>query len=137
MKVSINEIHVQERLRTYIGGIEPLKVSIKKVGLLNPILINKSRELISGNRRLEACKQLGWTEIEATTIDTGKDKVRELDLEYHENLGRINLTDEEERAYVQRLDSLLHPPAHRNPIVYWIQRLWERIKKFFSRKHDS
>lgn len=132
MKVQIHKIHVRERLRSQIGDIEPLKASIQKVGLLNPILVNKRNELISGNRRLEACKQLGWTEIEATLIDTENNRVKELDLEYHENLGRLNLVDEEERAYTQRRDLLLHPPRGRSIIARWFCLLWEFLKKLFS-----
>ena len=133
MKVPINEIHVRERLRSQIGDIESLKVSIQRVGLLNPILINDSKELISGNRRLEACRQLGWTEIEVTLMDTGKDRVKELDLEYHENLGRLNLVNDEVRTYDQRRDSLIHPPVRRSLIGGWLHRLWELIKKLFTR----
>lgn len=137
MKVQINEIHVRERLRSHFGDIEPLKASIQKVGLLNPILINKSKELISGHRRLEACRQLGWMEIEAALIDTKKDSVKELDLEYHENLGRLNLIDEEERTYIQRRDSLLRPPGSRSLVGRWLHRLWELIKKLFTRKESG
>jgi ParB family chromosome partitioning protein len=137
VKVPINEIHVRERLRAHIGDIEPLKASIQKVGLLNPILINHSKELISGNRRLEACRQLGWTEIEVTHIDTGKNRVKELDLEYHENLGRLNLVEDEERAYDRHRNSLLHPPVRRSRIGGWLHRLWELIKKLLTRNKNG
>ncbi len=53
-----------------------LAISIKVNGLLQPILVRRtasgrSYELVAGERRLRACKQLGWNEIPA--------QVREVD----------------------------------------------------------
>ena len=47
-------------------GVQELVDSISKVGLLNPITIDREHTLIAGLHRLEAAKLLGWTEIECT-----------------------------------------------------------------------
>ena len=46
-----------------IGGIDRLIASIKLKGLKDDLLIAEGGLLIDGNRRLEACKRLGWTEV--------------------------------------------------------------------------
>ncbi|RAZ94983.1 chromosome partitioning protein ParB, partial [Klebsiella oxytoca] len=45
-------------------GVQELVDSISKVGLLNPITIDREHTLIAGLHRLEAAKLLGWAEIE-------------------------------------------------------------------------
>ena len=41
-------------------GIEPLMMSIQKLGLLQPVTITPDGVLVCGARRLEAVKRLGW-----------------------------------------------------------------------------
>lgn len=133
MKLKIEDIKIGQRIRQDLGDIASLKSSIEKVGLLNPILVDETKSLISGYRRLESCRQLGWKEIEATLVQTGKEAVRRLDLEYHENLGRLDLTTEDHQKYLQQRDILLHPPKQQALILRWLSRFWQIIKKFFSR----
>jgi hypothetical protein len=59
----INDIIFGERFRKDLGDIESLKLSISEIGLLQPIVVTEKNELVAGARRLEACKQLGWTEM--------------------------------------------------------------------------
>lgn len=133
MKIKIEDIKIGHRIRQDLDDIASLKSSIEKVGLLNPILVDENKFLISGYRRLESCRQLGWTEIEATLVQTGKEAIRRLDLEYHENLGRLDLTTEDHQKYLQQRDILLRPPNQQTLILRWLRRFWQIIKKFFSR----
>lgn len=65
MKIAINEIKVNTgRREASINGIDELARSISEIGLLNPITVDQGYTLIAGLHRLEAAKQLGWTEIE-------------------------------------------------------------------------
>ena len=65
MKIAINEIKVNlGRREANLSGIDELIRSISEVGLLNPITVDPDHTLIAGLHRLEAAKQLGWTEIE-------------------------------------------------------------------------
>jgi ParB family chromosome partitioning protein len=65
----INAIVVGERFRKDLGDIQGLAQSIKVVGLLHPIVITTDGRLIAGERRLEACRSLGWTKIPVTIVD--------------------------------------------------------------------
>ena len=65
MRVSISEIKINSgRREADPDGVQELVDSISKVGLLNPITIDREHTLIAGLHRLEAAKLLGWTEIE-------------------------------------------------------------------------
>jgi hypothetical protein len=52
-----------------MGDIEGLAESIKELGLLQGIGVTKDNELIFGQRRIEAFKMLGLTDIPARVID--------------------------------------------------------------------
>ncbi len=67
MKVPIKEIRVKDGRR----GLDPAHIkelvdSIRELGLLNPPTVDRENVLIAGLHRLEAVKQLGWTEVECT-----------------------------------------------------------------------
>jgi len=54
------------------GDISPLKDSIKEVGLINPPVLRRAGdkyELISGRKRLEACKELGFSRVFSKTYE--------------------------------------------------------------------
>jgi len=49
--------------------------SIDEVGLLTPLVIDKSKQVISGNRRLVAVKKLGWKRVDVDVVDTKDEDV--------------------------------------------------------------
>ena len=55
--------------------------SISEVGLLQPLVINKKYQVLSGNRRFESIKRLGWKEVEVEFSTS--DKEEELLLIHH------------------------------------------------------
>ena len=65
MKVNVQKLkHHPFNSEVYrLSDIESLKESIKKVGLLEPLIINKKNEVLSGNRRLEAIKKLKYRTV--------------------------------------------------------------------------
>jgi N6-adenosine-specific RNA methylase IME4 len=65
----INEIVVGERHRRDLGDIKGLAESIAELGLLQPIVVRLDGTLIAGERRLQAVKSLGWTDIPVNIID--------------------------------------------------------------------
>jgi hypothetical protein len=94
--VAIAAIHVGVRRRQKLGNLQSLKRSITKHGLIHPILIRNGAELVSGERRLEACRRLGWTKIPARSVDgLGDEELRALELE--ENTERLDLLPPEAR----------------------------------------
>jgi hypothetical protein len=52
-----------------MGDIDGLARSIKAVGLLHPVVIRPDGLLIAGERRLAACRQLGWSDVPVTEVD--------------------------------------------------------------------
>lgn len=136
MKVKINDIIIGPRIRQEAGDLFRLKDSIQKMGLLNPIIINEKNELISGFRRLEACKQLGWTDVEVIVVATQDDKVKELDVEYHENIGRMDLGLQDQEYYSQKREELLKPRKPQNALIAFLRRIWNFILRLFK-KEDS
>lgn len=67
MQIPIMEINIRDgRRRMETGHIKKLADSIRELGLLNPLTVDKENTLIAGLHRLEAVKQLGWTEVECT-----------------------------------------------------------------------
>ena len=92
--VSITTITTTNRTRKNLGDITALAANIKEIGLLSPIIINEENKLLAGERRLEACKMLGWTEIPAIVKSTA-DAEHELLIEVSENEFRKSFTREE------------------------------------------
>ena len=69
--------------------VSTLKKSIEKVGLINPITINKKNELLAGARRFQAISELGWTEIAVHIVD--RDPLEQELISIDENLVRVSL----------------------------------------------
>lgn len=51
------------RQRRELTGIDELAASIAATGLINPPVITREGILVAGERRLTACRQLGWSSI--------------------------------------------------------------------------
>ena len=85
MKVHISDVIVPERLRKLdITKVAELAQSINQIGLLQPIVIDTDNNLLAGNHRLEAIKNLGYKKIECRKINLPEQK-RKL-VEIDENL---------------------------------------------------
>ena len=76
MKVDVNKLrHHPFNSEVYmLSDIESLKESIKSVGLLEPLVINKQNEVISGNRRLEALKELEMKKVDVIVKELNQDE---------------------------------------------------------------
>lgn len=89
MKVNISKLsHHPKNQEIYdLSSIEELMDSISEVGLLQPLIIDQHHQIISGNRRFESIKRLGWEEVEVLKKEV-KDGDEEL-LLIHYNKQRI------------------------------------------------
>jgi N6-adenosine-specific RNA methylase IME4/ParB-like chromosome segregation protein Spo0J len=87
----IDQIEVGFRYRKDLGDVRALADSIAEVGLLHPVVVTSSGRLIAGQRRLQACRQLGWTEVPVTTVDL----LQAARGEAHENFVRKDLLPSE------------------------------------------
>ena len=115
MQVPVKEIIVRKRIRKEMGDIEGLAESLKRYGLINPIVINKKNVLIAGGRRLEAAKHLGWRTINAIISDRSNELAR-LELEVEENVQRRDFNMEEVAEATKRIYRLQHPGFFRRVI---------------------
>lgn len=122
MLVDIDKIVVKDRIRKDFGDIQELADDIKQNGLINPPVVNKEYELLAGERRLRACKSLGWKQIEVRMMDT-RDAEHEFDVEVSENENRKDFSRTEREAiytkYVEfklknagPIGPRLHPVEH-------------------------
>lgn len=102
MVVGIDKIVVGDRIRKEFGEIKELAEDIRENGLINPPVVNKNYELLAGERRLRACKSLGWPQIEVRMMDT-RDAEHELNIEISENEVRRDFTKAERVDYMKRL----------------------------------
>ena len=56
-------------------AMKKLAETIRKHGLIYPLLITDDRNLIDGNRRLTACRSLGWEFVECIISPLDKDEL--------------------------------------------------------------
>mgnify|MGYP001478274388 CR=1 FL=1 len=61
-------------------NLERLKLSIKKIGLQNPILVDKTKSIIDGQHRLTAVKELGIPVTYIISKNVTKDYIDELQI---------------------------------------------------------
>jgi ParB family chromosome partitioning protein len=95
VKVAINQIHIKGRYRKDLGDLGPLVSSVRAVGLLQPVVVDSGNGLIAGQRRIEAAKLLGWTEIEAVVAGDLDDALRLLIAQRDENTCRKDFAPSE------------------------------------------
>ncbi|NPV01299.1 MAG: ParB N-terminal domain-containing protein [Brevinematales bacterium] len=123
MVVKIKDIRVGKRVRKDIGDLSNLKKSIKKHGILNPILLTGDNELIAGYRRLTAARELGLEEVEAKIVDP-RDNIEFLEMEMEENMIRKDFSQDELLDGMKKKKSLVSPNI--------FQRIWNFIKRIFG-----
>ncbi|MBF0151740.1 MAG: ParB N-terminal domain-containing protein [Magnetococcales bacterium] len=117
--IPISSILVGNRLRRICPkSVETLAQSIGEIGLMNPVMVvaigvkgGQQYKLIAGNHRLEACKQLGMTEIAANVVPIQDDLDQKL-AEIDENLCRCELNHLERAEHLverKALYEMKHP----------------------------
>lgn len=120
IKLPIASIKVIDRQRTDLGDIADLADSLKRYGLIQPIILNQDNRLIAGERRLRAAQQLGWTEIDITYRETlSIDELHELELE--ENVRRKDMKWQERCLNIAKIHFLKYKGAYQNG-QQWGQR---------------
>jgi len=100
--IKVNRIkHPKEQLRTDSYNVSDLSASIKQKGLLQPIVVRMKEdyfEIVAGNRRFKACKNLGWRKI--TCLIEELDDMEAFEISLMENIQRHTLNPiDEATAY--------------------------------------
>jgi len=124
VQIDIDQIVIRKRVRKNLGDLTSLMDSLRRHGLLNPIVINSRNELIAGHRRTEAARRLGWRTVEVRVVD-GEDEADLVEMEIEENTQRKSLTSDELAEAYLRLDRMRHPSL--------AARIWRAIARFFRR----
>ena len=99
--IPTKSIRVEDRFRKNLGDLTPLIDSIRALGLLHPVLVNAKCRLIAGERRLEACKRLGWKTIPARIVN-----LEELRAEHDENMVRQDFLPSEAVSIKRALETV-------------------------------
>ncbi|SHH72387.1 chromosome partitioning protein, ParB family [Desulfofustis glycolicus DSM 9705] len=130
MKIPIERIQVDEkvRVRKDIGNLEPLQESIAAVGLINPLLIDERDNLVAGYRRLCACRNLGWQEVDVRVIEFGGDELGMLDVEIAENFFRKDFSPQEILETERRRQQIIE----KNRKKGWWERFWNWLRRLFG-----
>ena len=103
MKVKVSSLkHHPKNKEIYdLSSIEELMESISEVGLLQSLIIDQHQQIISGNRRFESIKRLGWNKVEVKDVKDGEEEL----LLIHFNKQRIKSFKELINEYLT-LDNL-------------------------------
>ena len=126
--IDINKIVRKSHLREDFGDLGTLENSIKKLGLLHPVVIDADNVLIAGARRLQACGNIGLSEISAVRVDISYRSMTALDIQSDENLCRKKLSPEELEKHIYTKTTA----AGRKPVAN-AGGFLDRLKKIFSR----
>jgi ParB/RepB/Spo0J family partition protein len=128
MKIPISQIKIEredadkKRFRRDLGDVQEMVESLKKYGLLHPVVVaellgtescedeNKYSDykfyrLIAGERRITAAAYLGWKDIECTFLEDLSD-VQKKEIELEENIQRKDVSWEEKIEALRQLDEL-------------------------------
>lgn len=105
-KIKIAEIIVGQRHRKDLGDLMALGDSIHQLGLLQPIGVTGRMELVWGERRLRACKMLGWREIDAVVDPSLDDTLRAMKAEEDENNCHLPFSHSERVAIADHIEAV-------------------------------
>ena len=140
MKIPISQIKIEredankKRFRRDLGAIQEMVESLKKHGLIQPVVIEPTEDgykLVAGERRITAAAYLGWQEIECTFRENLSD-VQRKELELEENIQRRELSPEEISDAFDRLDRLRNPSLLARILRFFVnffKRLFRKREK--------
>lgn len=105
LEISSITVHREDRQRRVLADIDDLADSIARLGLINPITIDQDHILIAGERRLEACRRLGWTHVPCQFFEDLSITQRVL-IELEENIKRKDITWQEHTAAIAKYHAI-------------------------------
>ena len=126
LHLDIGRIEIRRRVRSDLGDLAILEDSIRKLGLLFPILVDQNHVLLSGLRRLEACRRLGLRQVPVLVAQLPSN-TSILDVECQENVCRKDLPPAEIDCEIEmkKLSSLKQAQAG--------QGIWKRLTRILRK----
>ena len=131
VRIDTAGIKIKSSLREELGDLSTLEASIRRHGLLFPITVGKDNVLVSGRRRLQACRNLGLTSIPAFRIDADSDSMKAIEIQCDENLCRLPLTAAELDKAIQLKK---WQQVRSSGILGRVRWFFRRLLGFFRRK---
>jgi ParB family chromosome partitioning protein len=104
MEVNVEAIKPSPYQPRYIFNVDDLESEIRKDGLLSDLVVRRKGgfyEIIDGERRWRALKNMGWKTVPVRVVEADDGKARLL--VYKLNKIRENYTVEEEARYFKKL----------------------------------
>jgi ParB-like chromosome segregation protein Spo0J len=95
MKVKVSSLkhHPKNKEIYNLSSIEELMDSISEVGLLQSLIIDQHNQIISGNRRFESIKRLGWKEVDVNLREVKKEDEELLLIHFNKQKTKLSLLD--------------------------------------------
>ena len=124
LELDVASIRVKLRPRDDDGNLNTLEQSIKQMGLLQPILVDKDDILITGGRRLQACINNCMTKIPAFRLDIAFDDMSALAIQSDENLCRQKLSNEELEKQIQLKKSAVNGKVPADGLLGSIKKMF-------------
>lgn len=109
--VEVSDITVGARVRQDLGDLAALADSIGRRGLLNPLTLSPTGEILAGLRRLEAIKLLGWEQVEVRIAIDVADLRDAVAIESDENTCRKEFSPTEAVNMARRIEAMEKPKA--------------------------
>jgi ParB family transcriptional regulator, chromosome partitioning protein len=113
LRYAVEQIQLGHTYREDLGDIDGLCESIRTVGLLHPVVLSSDGLLISGRRRLEAVRRLGWREVDVWVAAKVSTRLRMALAVRDENTLRKELNPVEAAALYAELKTLYTEEAAR------------------------
>ena len=129
IEIAIENVVVKAPLREEFGHLSTLENSIRKLGLLYPVIIDRDNVLIAGARRLQACRNVGLETVAALRLDIPFTSMKALDVRSDENLCQEALTDAElEKLIRMKKTTMSGKTVDESP------EMFSRIRKMLSKE---
>jgi len=126
-EVDIDQVVPGPVVRREMGDLDALANSVRRLGLLFPVLINRRGILISGSRRVAACRAAGITRVPALIVDVDETDIAAVDIQCQENVCRKDLTMAELQDEIDRKKAFLRRTSVAGP-----GSLFSQLKSWFT-----
>ncbi len=129
IEIPTKDVIIKRSVRANYGDLKSLISSIRRIGMIYPIIVDKNNILISGNRRVEACLEAGIDNIPAIKLDLDYDSPDALEIQADDNLCRLPFAAEDFDKIIE-LKKLSISDSNKKNIVHGIMNV-------FSHSADS